>query len=57
MIIADSIKKVLPKIESAKKFMGLVGKRSQTVDKSLAGTLMSTLCGVPKIMTGLIVMI
>ena len=43
MTIADSIKKALPKIESAEKFMGLVGKRSQTVDRSLAGTLMSTL--------------
>ena len=43
MTIADSIKTTLPKIESAKKFMWLVGERSQTADKSVAGTLMSTL--------------
>lgn len=43
MTIADSIKTALPKIESAKEFLGLVGERSQTADKSLAGTLMSTL--------------
>nr|KYP43549.1 hypothetical protein KK1_034976 [Cajanus cajan] len=43
MIIADSIKTALPKTESAKEFMGFVGERSQTADKSLAGTLMSTL--------------
>ena len=43
MTIANSIKTNLPKIESAKRFMWLVGERSQTVDKSVAGTLMSTL--------------
>jgi len=43
MIVADSIKTTLPKIESVKKFMGLVGDRFQTVDKSLVGTLMSIL--------------
>ena len=43
MTVADSIKTTLPKIESAKKFMWLVGERSQTADKSVAGTLMSTL--------------
>ena len=43
MTIADNIKKVLPKNDTAKEFMGLVGKRSQTADKSLTGTLMSTL--------------
>jgi len=43
MTVADNIKITLPKIESAKKFMGLVGERSQTADKSVAGTLMSTL--------------
>ena len=43
MTIADSIKTTLPKIESAKKFMWLVRERSQTADKSVAGTLMSTL--------------
>ena len=41
--IADIIKTILPKIESAKKLMGLVGKYSQTGNKSLARTLMSTL--------------
>ncbi|KAH1213426.1 hypothetical protein GmHk_14G041396 [Glycine max] len=43
MTVADSIKTTLPKTDSAKEFMGLVGERSQTADKSLAGTLMSTL--------------
>jgi len=43
MTIADSIKTTLPKIENAKKFMGLVGEHSQTADKSVVGTLMSTL--------------
>ena len=43
MTVADSIKTTLPKIESAKEFIGLVGERSQKTDKSLAGTLMSTL--------------
>ena len=43
MIVADSVKTTLPKIESAKKFMWLVEECSQTADKSLAETLMSTL--------------
>ena len=43
MYVANSIKTTLPKIDSAKEFMGLVGERSQTIDKSLAETLMSTL--------------
>ena len=43
MTVANSIKTTLPKIESAKKFMWLVGECSQTADKSVAGTLMSTL--------------
>ena len=43
MTIADSIKTTLPKIENAKKFMGLVGEHSQTADKSVVETLMSTL--------------
>ena len=43
MTVANSIKTTLPKIESAKKFMWLVGERSQTAEKSVAGTLMSTL--------------
>ena len=43
MTVADSIKTTHPKTDSAKEFMGLVGERSQTADKSLAGTLMSTL--------------
>ena len=43
MNVADNIKTTLPKIDSAKEFMGLVKECSQTVDKSLVGTLMSTL--------------
>jgi len=43
MTVADIIKTALPKTDNAKQFMGLVRERSQTVDKSLAGTLMSTL--------------
>ena len=43
MTVADNIKTTLPKIESAKKFMGLVGEYSQTAEKSVVGTLMSTL--------------
>ena len=43
MTIADSIKTTLPKTDSAKEFMGLVGERSQITNKSLVGTLMSTL--------------
>ena len=33
MTVANSIKTTLPKIESAKRFMGLVGEHSQTADK------------------------
>ena len=43
MTITVSVKTVLPKINNAKEFMGLVRERSQTTDKSLAETLMSTL--------------
>ena len=43
MSIANNIKSALPKTERAKKMMKLVEERSQTADKSLAGTLMSTL--------------
>jgi len=43
MIVADNIKITLPKTDNAKKFMGLVGERSQIAYKSLAGTLVSTL--------------
>nr|KYP35264.1 Retrovirus-related Pol polyprotein from transposon TNT 1-94 [Cajanus cajan] len=43
MTVADSIKTTLPKTESAKEFMGFVGEHSQTTNKSLVGTLMSTL--------------
>ena len=43
MTIAESIKIALPETNNAKEFMGLVGERSQIVDKSLTGTLMSTL--------------
>jgi len=43
MSIANNIKFVIPKTESAKEFMKFVEKNSQTIDKSLDGTLMSTL--------------
>jgi len=43
MTVANSIKTSLPKTDNIKKFMGLVGKRSQIVAKSHAWTLMSTL--------------
>ena len=43
MIVADNIKTTLLKTDNAKEFMGLVGERSQIVDKSLVGTLMSIL--------------
>jgi hypothetical protein len=43
MSVANNIKSTLPKTESAKEFLKLVEERSQTVDKSLAGTLMATL--------------
>ncbi|XP_016467280.1 uncharacterized protein LOC107789915 [Nicotiana tabacum] len=43
MNIAGNIKTTLPKTESAKELLKLVEECSQTVDKSLAGTLMGTL--------------
>ena len=43
MIVGDTIKTTLPKIKSAKKFIRLVGECSQTTDKFVARTLMSTL--------------
>ena len=43
MIVADNIKIVIPKIESAKECMGLMEQCSQIADKSLVGTLMNTL--------------
>jgi len=43
MTAAESIKTTLPKIDNAKEFMGLVGERSQKIDKPLPGTLISTL--------------
>nr|KYP57117.1 hypothetical protein KK1_003374 [Cajanus cajan] len=43
MNVANNIKTTLPKTKSAKEFMDLVGEPSQTTDKSLVGTLMSTL--------------
>ena len=43
MSIASNIKLALPKIDDAKEFMKIVEERSQTADKSLVGTLMSTL--------------
>ena len=42
MTAVDIIKIILPKTDSAKEFMRLVGERSQTNNKSLVGTLMST---------------
>jgi len=43
MSIASNIKSALPKTDDTKEFMKFVEERSQTADKSLAGTLMSTL--------------
>jgi len=43
MSIASNIKSALPKTDDAKEFMKFVEECSQTADKSLAGTLMSTL--------------
>ncbi|XP_025982776.1 uncharacterized protein [Glycine max] len=43
MSIANNIKSALPKTKSAKESMKSVEELSQTTDKSLAGTLMSTL--------------
>jgi len=43
MSIVSNIKSTLPKTDDAKEFMRFVEERSQTTDKSLAGTLMSTL--------------
>jgi len=43
MSITSNIKLALPKTDNAKEFMKFVEERSQTTDKSLVGTLMSTL--------------
>jgi len=43
MSIVSNIKSALPTTESLREFMKFVEERSQTADKSLAGTLMSTL--------------
>ncbi|XP_051115686.1 uncharacterized protein LOC127240878 [Andrographis paniculata] len=43
MSIANNMKSTLPEIDDAKEFMKAVGERSQTADKSLAGTQMATL--------------
>jgi len=43
MSIASNIKVALPKIDNVKEFKKFVEEHSQTVDKSLTGTLMSTL--------------
>jgi len=43
MSVASNIKSALPKTESAKEFIKFMEEHSQTADKSLAGTLMSTL--------------
>jgi len=43
MSIVSNIKSAFSKIESLREFTKFVEERSQTTDKSLAGTLMSTL--------------
>ena len=43
MTVVYNIKTTLPKIKSVKRFMGSVGERSQTTNKFVAETLMSTL--------------
>jgi hypothetical protein len=43
MSITNNIKSTLPKTKSAKEFMTFVENCSQIIDKSLTGTLMSTL--------------
>jgi len=43
MSIVSNIKSALPKSESLREFTKFVEEHSQTIDKSLAGTLMSTL--------------
>ena len=43
MSIANNIKTTLPKIDNAKEMLKFVEERSQTADKSLARTIMSTL--------------
>jgi len=43
MSITSNIKVSLPKIDNVKEFKKFVEERSQTADKSLAGTLMSML--------------
>jgi len=43
MKVADIIKTTFPKTDNAKRFMRLVEEHSQTANKSLAETLMSTL--------------
>jgi len=43
MSLANNIKSALPEIENAKEFMKFVEERFQIIDKSIAGTLMSTL--------------
>ena len=43
MSITSTIKSALPKTDSAKEFMKFEEERSQSTDKSLVGTLTSTL--------------
>eukprot|EP00257_Ricinus_communis_P014219 XP_015571841.1 uncharacterized protein LOC107260884 [Ricinus communis] len=43
MTVANNLKSKIPKTDSAKEFKKLIEERSQTADKSLAGTLMSNL--------------
>ena len=43
MSIANNIKTALPKTDNAKEMLKFVEERSQTADKSLAGTIMNTL--------------
>ncbi|XP_050207752.1 uncharacterized protein LOC126657152 [Mercurialis annua] len=43
MTVANNLKSTIPKTDSAKEFKRFIEERSQTADKSLAGTLMSNL--------------
>ena len=43
IIVANNLKSTLATTESAKEFKKLLEEKSQTIDKSLVGTLMSTL--------------
>ena len=43
MIVANNLKSTFVATKSAKEFRNLLEEKSQTIDKSLVGTLMSTL--------------